>query len=174
LNRRRDNIVRILPLLIIALLIVVGGCLNPFAPGIDNSPGRAACDPTSLDGIFQCFQNAYSFRDTLAFGQLLAGNFVFVYRDYEIGIDITWGRDDEMRATYGLFRNVQNLDLIWNNYVSRVETDTSAIAVRSFNLTVTYNPSSIDRVDGYANVTFTRIAPGDPWTITLWRDESNF
>ena len=99
---------------------------------------------------------------------------MLVHAIHELGIDITWGRDDEMRATYGLFRNTQNLDLIWNNFVTRTETDTSAIAVRSFNLTVTYNPSSIDRVDGYANLTFARPAPGDPWMVTLWRDESNF
>lgn len=156
------------------LILFNAGCINPFAPGLDNSPARASCDPTTVDGVFQCFQNAYSFRDTLSYGQLLAGSFIFVYRDYEVGIDITWGRDDEIRATYGLFENVQNLDLIWNNYVTKTETDTSVTAVRSFNLTVTYNPSSIDRVDGYANLTMARAAAGDPWVITLWRDESNF
>ena len=160
--------------LVAASLAFSSGCLNPFAPGLDNSPAQSACDPTSVDGIFQCFQNAYSFRDTAAFGPLLAGNFIFVYRDYDLGIDITWGRDEEMRATYGLFQNAQSLDLIWNNFVTRTETDTSATAVRSFNLTVTYNPSSIDRVDGYANLTLARTSAGSPWTITLWRDESNF
>jgi hypothetical protein len=149
-------------------------CTNPFAPGLDNSPAEGSCDPTTVDGIFRCFQNAYTFRDTLAFGQLLAGDFVFVYRDYDVGIDVTWGRDDEMRATYGLFRNSQNLDLIWNTYVTLVETDTTATAVRGFNLTVTFNPSSIDRVDGYANITFKRPSSGAPWKISLWRDESNY
>jgi hypothetical protein len=161
-------------LTIVVLLSAPFACLNPFAPGLDNSPADSACDQTTVDGIFQCFQNAYSFRDTAAFGPLLAGNFVFVYRDYDLGIDITWGRDEEMRATYGLFQNAQSLDLIWNNFVTRTESDTSATAVRSFNLTVTYNPSSIDRVDGYANLTLSRTAAGTPWTITLWRDESNF
>ena len=162
------------PLVLVAFLTVPSGCLNPFAPGLDNSPADSACDQTTLDGIFQCFRNAYSFRDTVSFGPLLAGNFIFVYRDYELGIDITWGRDEEMRATYGLFQNAQSLDLIWNNFVTRTETDTSATAVRSFNLTVTYNPRDIDRVDGYANLTLSRPATGTPWTITLWRDESNF
>jgi len=160
--------------LLITLVLFAQGCLNPFAPGLDNSPGESACDQTSVDGIFQCFQNAYSFRDTAAFGVLAEGYFVFVYRDYELGIDITWGRDEELRATYGLFQNAQSLDLIWNNFVTRTETDTTATAVRSFNLTVTYNPSSIDRVDGYANLTLSRPAAGAPWRINLWRDESNF
>ena len=91
----------------VLLLLIVSGCINPFAPGIDNSPATASCDPTTIDGIFQCFQNAYTFRDTLIFGELLAGSFIFVYRDYEVGIDITWGRDDEMRTTFGLFQNTQ-------------------------------------------------------------------
>jgi hypothetical protein len=155
-------------------LSLVPGCLNPFAPGIDNSPANPSCDPTTVEGIFQCFQTAYTFRDTLAYGQLLAGNFVFVYRDYEVGIDVTWGRDEEMRVTHGLFQNSQNLDLIWNNFVTRTETDTTATAVRGFNLTVTYNPSSIDRVDGYANLTMAREHKDEQWRITLWRDESNF
>jgi hypothetical protein len=149
-------------------------CINPFAPGLDTSPAEASCNPTTIDGMFQCFQNAYTFRDTTAYGQLIDGDFVFVYRDYELSIDITWGRDEEMRVTYGLFQNSQKLDLIWNNFVSRTESDTTATAVRSFNLTVTYNPSSVDRVDGYANLTFARDSKNAPWKITLWRDESNF
>lgn len=156
------------------LFLPIDGCINPFAPKLDTSPASSSCDPTTLEGVFQCFQNAYTFRDTTAYGQLIDGSFVFVYRDYEIGIDITWGRDEEMGVTYGLFQNAQNLDLIWNNFVTRTESDTSAVAVRGFNLTVTYNPSSVDRVDGYANVTFSRKTAGDPWRISLWRDESNF
>jgi len=163
-------------LLLIAfpVALCLSGCLNPFAPGLDTSPAESSCDPTNIDGIFHCFQNAYTFRDTTAYGLLIKGDFIFVYRDYDVGIDITWGRDEEMRLTYGLFQNSQKLDLIWNNYVTRTETDTSATAVRSFNLTVTYNPSSIDRVDGYANITFARHKKTDPWKIMLWRDESNY
>jgi len=165
---------RRLHLILFPTLVISSGCLNPFAPGLDESPAGSSCDQTTVEGMFQCFQNAYTFRDTVAFGQLLAGSFIFVFRDYDLGIDITWGRDEEMRVTYGLFHNAQKLDLIWNNFVTNTESDTTATAVRGFNLTVTYNPSSIDRVDGYANITFTRVAKGDPWRITLWRDESNF
>jgi hypothetical protein len=155
-------------------MLIVTGCLNPFAPGLDQSPAQSSCDQTTVEGMFQCFQNAYTFRDTSAFGQLLSGSFIFVFRDYDLGIDVTWGRDEEMRVTQGLFHNAQKLDLIWNNYVTNTESDTAATAVRSFNLTVTYNPSSIDRVDGYANLTFSRSARGSPWHIVLWRDESNY
>ncbi len=161
-------------LLVSSSALCSSSCLNPFAPGLDTSPAESSCDQTTIDGIFHCFQNAYTFRDTTAYGQLIEGDFIFVYRDYDLGIDITWGRDEEMRVTYGLFQNAQKLDLIWNNFVTKTENDTLATAVRSFNLTVTYNPSSIDRVDGYANVTFARLNKDAPWTIKLWRDESNF
>lgn len=152
----------------------LAGCLNPFAPGSDTAPAEASCDPTTIEGVFQCFQTAYSFRDTTDYGRLLADDFVFVYRDYTLGIDVTWGRDDEMRATYGLFRNAQKLDLIWNNIISTAQDSTQVNVVRGFNLTITFNPTDIERVTGYANLTFSRPRVTDQWKIIRWRDESNF
>lgn len=163
---------RILPLPVCAL--VLAGCLNPFAPGLDDSPAAATCDPATVTGLFQCFQAAYTFRDTTAYGPLLADDFLFVYRDYDRGIDVTWGRDDDLRATYGLFRNAQKLDLIWNAVVSSVQDSQQVNIVRAFNLTITFNPTDIERVDGTANLTLARARPTDPWKIVRWRDESNF
>jgi hypothetical protein len=150
-------------------------CLNPFAPHLDNSPAETACDPTSVEGVFQCFQKSYSSRDTTLYGGLLEASFSFVYRDYDLGIDVTWGRDEELRTTYGLFQNAQRLDLIWNNIVS-ISTDysTRVNVVRGFNLTIIFNPNDIERVDGYANLTLERARITDPWKIIRWRDESNF
>jgi hypothetical protein len=150
------------------------GCLNPFAPGRDDSPAESSCNPKTIDGIFQCFQASYTFRDTTVYGQLLSGDFTFVYRDYDIGIDVTWGRDEEMRTTYGLFQNAQKLDLIWNNIVSTSTESTKVNIVRGFNLTITFNPSDVERIDGSANITMERLRNTDPWRITRWRDESNF
>jgi hypothetical protein len=154
------------------ILLVAGGCLNPFAPGLDTSPAEATCNPRSVEGLFRCFQAAYTFRDTILYGQLLNPNFIFVYRDYELMIDVSWGRADEMRATNGLFQNAQRLDLIWNNIIS-ISPDSTNV-VRGFNLTITFNPNDIERIDGYANLTLERPRASDPWTIVRWRDESNF
>ncbi len=74
------------------------------------------------------------------YGQLLDPNFVFVYRNYDLSIDVTWGRDDEMRTTYGLFQNAQKLDLIWNNIISTAADSTHVNVVRGFNLTLMFNP----------------------------------
>lgn len=165
---------RLLRTTLLLVCCAAPGCLNPFAPGLDDSPAGATCDPTTVTGLFQCFQAAYSFRDTTAYGPLIADNFLFVYRDYELGIDVTWGRDDDLRATYGLFRNAQKLDLIWNAIVSSVQDSQRVNIVRGFNLTITFNPTDIERVDGYANLTLERARPADPWRIVRWRDESNF
>ncbi len=155
-------------------ILLLWGCLNPFAPGLDESPGESTCDPNTIEGLFQCFQSAYTFRDTVLYGELIHPDFVFVYRNYDLGFDVTWGRDDEMRTTYGLFQNAQKLDLIWNNIVSTSAESTRVNVVRGFNLTVIFNPSNIERVDGYANFVFERTRSSDPWKIVRWRDESNF
>lgn len=161
-----------------ALLAAVSSlsCLNPFAPGLDDTPGFGICpELTTIEGIFCTFQNAYTFRDTTLYGSLVAPEFIFIYRDYDIGVDVTWGRDQEMRATHGLFQNAQNLLLTWNNVITADSSgDTLHAIVRSFNLTVTFNPSSVERVDGYANFQFRRANRAEPWKITRWRDESNF
>jgi hypothetical protein len=156
------------------MMLLGSGCVNPFAPGRDDTPAQSACDPHTIEGLFQCFQAAYTFRDTTVYGQLIDPSFIFVYRNYDIGVDITWGRDDEIRTTFGLFQNVQKLDLIWNNITS-VSTDSTRInVVRGFNLTLVFNPSDVERVDGYANLTLERARTSDPWRIVRWRDESNY
>jgi hypothetical protein len=81
-----------------------------------------------------------------------------------------------MQTTRGLFQNVQRLDLVWNNIIA-LSTDslsTQASVSRNFNLTVSFNPSDIIRVDGYATLALVRSDPQKAWQIVRWRDESNF
>ena len=159
------------------LLILIAGCLNPFAPAFDESPGSRSSilgDQTTIEGVFQNFKYSYSFRDTTIYSQLLERDFTFVYRDYDRGFDVSWGRDEDMRTTYGLFQNVQNLDLVWNNIISFSGDSLKSNVTRGFNLTVTYNPNDIDRVAGYVNLTMERSGLGGIWKISRWRDESNF
>jgi len=163
-----------LAVLVAAFLFPGSGCVNPFAPGRDDTPAQSACDPHTIEGLFQCFQAAYTFRDTTVYGPLIDPAFVFVYRNYDVGVDVTWGRDDEIRTTFGLFQNAQKLDLIWNNIISSTTDSNRVNVVRGFNLTLVFNPSDIERVDGYANLTLERARSSDPWKIVLWRDESNY
>lgn len=164
---------------ILLLLLCLSGlsCVNPFAPAIDqNASGTDSIlgDQRTVEGVFQNFKQAYLFRDTTIYGQLLASNFIFVYKDYDRGVDVFWGRDDDMRTTYGLFLNAQRLDLVWNSTIAMSGDSLQLTLTRNFNLTVTFNAGDIERYDGYANISIERLQQSDNWRITRWRDESNF
>ena len=124
-----------------------------------------------MEGVFQNLRYAYTFKDTLIYGQLLDKDFIFSYRDYEQGVDKSWERDEEMRVTYGLFQNTQQLDLIWNDIVS-ISSDSTNI-IRSFNLTVTFNPTYIEYADGKVNLKLKKDI-NQRWKILRWYDESNY
>jgi len=131
-------------------------------------------DLKDVDGVFKNLQYAYTFKDTTIYGGILSGDFVFAYRDYDVGFDDSWGRDEEMKVTYGLFQNSQRLDLIWNNILVSSEDSISANIVRGFNLTITFNPTDIVRIDGRVNLTLRKDPASNKWAISKWVDESNF
>ncbi len=127
-------------------------------------------DQTTIAGLFKNFQYAYTFKDTLIYGKLLSRDFTFMFRDYEQLKDVTWGREEEMKVNYGLFENTQRLDLIWNNIVA-ISGDSTNI-IRSFNLTVTFNPTDVIFIDGKVNLSLRK--ENNVWKIVNWIDESNF
>ncbi len=158
--------------------VVVVAC-NPFAPSFDDSLEQQTSvlsDAKTYEGVFENIKYAYMFRDTTVYSKLLASNFIFCYVDYDRGMEIAWGRDEEMRITYQLFQHVQRLDLVWNQIASLSvdSSNTSMTVSRNFNLTVTFNPSDIIRVDGYANLRLGRSTSNESWQIISWKDESNF
>jgi hypothetical protein len=165
---------------IFALAAVTVSACNPFAPGLTDSTGGTQSvlgDQRTIEGLFENFAYAYkNHQDTTNYGKLIGGEFTFLYRDYDRGVDVSWGRDEEMRTTSSMFQNVQQLDLVWNNIVSSsINADsTQATVSRNFNLTVMFNPGDVIGVDGYANFTLERRQAQDPWMIVRWRDESNF
>jgi hypothetical protein len=122
--------------------------------------------------VFQNFKYAYNVKDTTIYGALLTPDFVFTYLDPEQGFTIAWGRDEEMRATFGLFQNAQKLDLIWNNINSIAQDTATAEVVRSFNLTITFNPTDVIRLDGRAR--FLLVKQEAKWKIAVWDDKLNF
>lgn len=155
-------------------LLITWSCFNPFAPKLDTELNANLCTGLkSIDDVFCTFRNAYAFKDTALYGSLMASDFIFTYRDYDHGIDVSWGRDDEMRSTYSLFQSVQSLSLIWNNIISSDTGEGKRTIIRGFNLTVTFNPGDIERVDGYANLTFI-LDSESSWRLVHWRDESNY
>jgi hypothetical protein len=152
-------------------------CTNPFAPKLDDNfedIKPPVSDQKDIAGVFQNFQYSYTFKDTTIYSGLITDDFTFTYRDYDQGFDVTWGRDEDVRTTYGLFENTQRLDLIWNNIVLITEDSLSANIVRSFNLTITFNPTDVVRVDGKVNLTLNKNIDSGVWRINKWIDESNF
>ena len=169
------NIKISLPIFFIGLLIY--SCTNPFAPKLSDDLGDSGppiSDQTTIEGLFQNFQYAYSFQDTLIYGQLITQDFTFTYRDYEQGYDVNWGRDEEMRTTNGLFENAERLDLIWNNIVLSTVDSLNANIVRSFNLNITFNPTDVVRIDGRVNLSLQQDPATKKWYMNRWIDESNF
>ena len=162
-------------LLLAALALAGTSCVNPFAPKLDTDLASLACaELATTDDVFCVFRNAYAFKDTTLYGSILAPEFTFIYTDYDLGVDVSWGRAEEMRSSYGLFQSAQSLTLTWNDALSSEGNDTARTVIRGFNLTVTFNPSDITRIDGYANMKFARASIHDPWKIVRWRDESNY
>lgn len=156
---------------------LLAGCKNPFAPALDTSTsndGSTISDLKNVDGVFKNFQYAYVFKDTSIYGKLIAGDFLFTYRDYDLNIDVSWGRDEEMKTTYGLFQNSQRLDLIWNSEVLNTQDSSNATIIRAFNLTITFNPTDIVRVNGRVNLSIKKDPILQTWAIVRWIDESNF
>ncbi len=164
------SLINILP---IAFVVFVAACTNPFAPKLDDgntSTESLLSDRTNIEGVFKNLQYAYTFKDTLIYGELLNDEFVFTYRDYDQQVDVSWGRTEEMKVTHGLFQNTERLDLVWNNIILINEDSTNII--RSFNLTITFNPSDIRFVDGRVNMNLKKT--NSKWQIVTWVDESNF
>lgn len=79
-----------------------------------------------------------------------------------------------MKTTYGLFQNTQRIDLIWNNIISSSIDTLDANIIRGFNLTITFNPTDVIRLDGRVNMALQRKSTDSKWQIARWIDESNF
>ncbi len=154
-------------------------CKNPFSPAVDFDSGEESAvlaDMRDVAGVFQNLQTAYTTKDTLLYGKLLGADFLFTYRDFDLGYDVTWGRAEEMRVTSSLFQNAERLSLLFNNILLSSEdtlTHTAQYA-RAFNLVIIFNPSDVVRVDGRVNMQLSRLSANDEWKISRWIDESNF
>ena len=161
---------------VVALTLAVAGCTNPFAPALAEQRPDAPIlgDQRTVEGVFQNFRYSYLFRDTLVYGKLLDRSFSFVYRNFDKGIDVTWGRDEDMLTTHALFTAAQQLDLVWNDVIVADGDSLAQTISRGFNLTITFSPTYVERAQGRVNLRIERQTPSDVWKIIRWRDESNY
>ncbi|MCS7176465.1 MAG: hypothetical protein NZ960_02395 [Candidatus Kapabacteria bacterium] len=159
---------------VVALAVMTGGCLNPFAPRLaeEVAEHEAIADQRTVTGLFQKFRYAYVLRDTLLYGQLLDSAFTFSYRNYELGVDVVWGRQEDMRATAGLFRAAQHIELVWHEIVDFYGDSVQCVVSRGFALEIAFSPTDVVRIGGRATFRLQRSQPDQPWRIVSWRDES--
>jgi hypothetical protein len=164
-------------LIIVALPVcVLIGCTNPFAPALDEelSPSSTLLgDTRTVEGVFQNLQYAYNYQDTLIYGQLLHPDFQFRYFNTDRGTDVSFNRDEEMRVTWNLFRNSDQIDLQWNSIYANSGDSILVSVTRGYTLRITLQANETFIVEGLATLRLTRPTPNDQWQIRLWRDDSN-
>lgn len=159
--------------LLFLIVVYASSCENIFSPKLDNStPIEILTDQKTVEGLFQNFKYSYTFKDTTVYGNLLDENFIFIYRDYTSGFDVSWDRATDMRTTNGLFQNSQKLEVVWNNIIFQGGDSLNQNIKRSFNLTITFNPSDIVRLNGFVDMNLVRYTADGVWRIQRWRDES--
>ena len=161
-------------LIFFLILLLFGSCMNPFAPKLVEGKQSIITDQKYINGVFDNFRYAYIFRDTTVYGKLLTNDFTFTYRNYERNVDVTWGRDEDMLTTSGLFSAAQSVDLTWNEIVVAIGDSSTMDISRGFSLTVIFDPTYTEQVQGRASLRLVRKSPGDIWQISRWLDESNF
>ncbi len=162
--------------LIFCVALVLQSCTNPFAPRelkgdiLDNLLG----DPSTVEGFYTRFQNAYQLRDTSLYGPLIHTQFTFTFRDPEQNVDVSWGRAEEMNTTSRMFQRSRDIQLQWNNVVFEQGNvaQTQLQVVRRFNLLILLDGAEVYRTDGSTNFILSRSDTTSNWQILSWRDES--
>ena len=169
--------IRVTLLLPVFLLVSIISSCNPFAPRYDENGLDAAQllgDPSSVDGFFKLFKNAYELRDTSLYGRLFSSDFQFTYYDFENGQPISWDRATEMNTAYNLFRGVEKITLDWNYYTEKDTTETEAHLIRNFNLSIVQDGTNTFIGLGRAQLRLRRNTPTDAWKAYYWFDDSEF
>ena len=173
--------IRLKASLLVLPAVMLGGLIaacNPFAPSLgEGDPfGDLLGDPTTVEGFFTNFRNAYELRDLSLYEPLIDSSFVFQYTDFEAGIERGWSFAQELESTRRLFQNAALIQLQWNQIISRDELDLGlqTRVVRSFNLTIALEGGEVFRGDGNVNFLLVRPDTTRAWKLRFWRDESEF
>ena len=144
-------------------------CLNPFAPVEGDAGSSSWSDQSTVGGLLQNFALAYNYRDSLRYSECLAESFIFYYYDAENGRDDSWLRETDLKATAGMFRSFDPIDLEWNQPARWIEDfaqpDTTIEFPVRFNLTLGQEPPLM----GYAR--FSVRKEEGTFRVLVWRDD---
>lgn len=154
------------------VFICVAGC-NPFAPSLTDDLGGAGTltNQATPQDVMTNFEISYDTKNIVAYGDLIDSSFIFISKDFSTNpvTDLTWGRDDELRSTEGLFNNFNILRLDWNGTIYEIYPDSATAELKqSFLLTL---GSGIDVPTYSGEALFTLIKKNSgKWKILRWED----
>ncbi|OQX86087.1 hypothetical protein B6D60_06855 [candidate division KSB1 bacterium 4484_87] len=162
---------------VIFFSLLMGYCVNPFAPKLEQSDQQSLIitEQKTPDEVLQNFKYAYVFKDSVLYADLLDSSFVFIFFDPDeqsSGSFVSWGRDVDLTTTGRLFRNFDVIDLNWNSTVYFILEGDKAEMSKSFHLTLSKDNESIP-VTGNAIFLFTKSQFDGKWRILQWKDESD-
>lgn len=157
-------------------MFILTCCINPFAPKLIETSNNESIltEQKTIDGVFRNFQHSYNLKDTVVYSKLLSDDFVFVYRNYDVGVDRSWGKSEDVKTTYGLFQAATYIDLIWNDSYIVIGDSTEKNIQRGFSLTIIFSPNDVIRLQGKGNFKLRFNTIDSVWQITYWRDETYF
>lgn len=170
---------QILSLLICFLYCAAfSGCLNPFAPVLGDPSQSLWTDQQTVGGLLDNFKYSYILRDSLRYSACLDNNFTFTYFDVTNGWEDSWGRDTDLKATGGLFRNFSEIQLTWYAVPDSIQSfayeETELEFDASFSLSL-YGMNGGASYDLYGFAQFTVYKEsGDRFRIRSWKDETVF
>jgi len=159
-------------IILFALLCVVVSCLNPFAPGlgdVSSSLDIPLTGQTTPEEVLTNFRYAYIYKDSLVYRDVLHDDFVFVWRDHENDKFVSWGKEDDIKTTVGIFNTFSVIHLVWKstNYLTYSADSAMAEISKGFILTL----GSTIRITGDA-LFYMKKAEDGIWRITRWVDKS--
>jgi hypothetical protein len=146
------------------------GCLNPFAPEEAGLSQGLWDDQVTIGGMLKNFRTAYQLGDSLRYADLIAEEFAFQYFDPELSRYEQWYRETELRATGGLMRNVDRLDLRWGVLPARLDTFAQVDTTVEFTINFSLTAGELASISGFARF---RVRAGDDarFRIVFWGDD---
>lgn len=153
-------------------MCIAAGCFNPFAPGLGDISSENALplsEQTNPEDVLVNFRYAYTYKDSIVYRNVLADDFQFIFRDHDNDTFVSWGKEDDIKSTVGIFGAFNVITLVWKstNYMTYTLDSTKVEISIGFILTL----DSTIRITGDALFDIKKF-PDGIWRITRWVDKS--
>ncbi len=145
-------------------------CLNPFAPEEGDLSGDLWDPQVTVGGLLRNFETSYSLRDSLRYSDLLAEEFEFRFFDVNNARYDQWYRDTELRATAGMMRAVDRLDLRWGAIPASLDTFAQQDTTIEFNVNFSLTVGDYSPLFGTARFR-ARTQEDGLFRLVMWQDD---